>query len=76
MRQVNEMEIRAGLSPIVFPDLPDFPPSGDKMAGTVPADERGEHYEFGKNGGGTPGSPVGGGETPAGKTDSRPPAGN
>lgn len=75
-RLVNRLEIRLGVPVTVFPDLPEFPPSGDKKAAPPAADERGEHYGDDKNPFGTPGSPVGGGKTPTGKTDNRPPAGN
>lgn len=49
-RQVNELEIRAGLSATVFPDLPDFPPEdeGSKMAEARSAlNERGERSDDG-----------------------------
>lgn len=74
-RLVNRLEIRLRVPVTVFPDLPEFPPSGDKMAAPPAADERGEHYAPTNDPSSTC-RPVGGRETATGKTDNRPAEGN
>lgn len=77
-RQVNEMEIRAGLPQTVFADLPEFPPENGGKTAAHPANERGEPYDDadGSTNSSKTGSPVGGWEKGSSQDGNRPAAGD